>query len=119
MLTIKSSETEISALRYEMYHYPDALVQKRLHSVYLKATQPKLNCSQIGSYVSLHRRTISACIHTYNTFGIEGLKYNNYGTNISELAKNETTIIQPHRRSESNRQSTMLFSSSQRANMEE
>ena len=76
-----------------MYHYPDALVQKRLHCIYLKATNPKLNCSEIGQYVALHRKTVSACIHLYNTSGLNALKYNNYGTNQSELAKNQTTII--------------------------
>lgn len=94
MLTLKLSEAEILTLRYEMYHYPDALVQKRLHSIYLKATHPELNCTQIGDYVGFHRKTVSACIHSYNTSGLGALKYNNYGTNQSELCKNQTTIIE-------------------------
>jgi transposase len=94
MLTIKLSEAEISTLRYEMYHYPDAIVQKRLHVIYLKGTQNKLSCNQIGSYTGLHRATVSAIIHTYNSGGIAALKYNNYGTNTSELQQYRTTIIE-------------------------
>jgi transposase len=94
MLTIKPSDAEISTLRYEMYHYPDAIVQKRLHVIYLKGTEPSLSCSQIGVYTGLHRTTVSAIIYTYNDSGISALKFNNYGTNISELHKYKTTIIQ-------------------------
>jgi transposase len=94
MLTLKLSESEISTLRYEMYHYPDAIVQKRFHSIYLKGTQPLLSCSKIAMYLGLHRTTVSCSIRTYNSSGIEGLKYNNYGTNKSELSKNQISIIE-------------------------
>ena len=80
MLTLHISEavrrpTQIGELNYEMYHYPDALVQKRFHSVYLKAIAPELSCQKIGLYVSLSRQKVSAFIKLYNQSGIQSLKF--------------------------------------------
>jgi transposase len=93
MLTLQISKAEIAELKYEMYHYPDALVQKRFHSIYLKAIAPELSCQQIGLYVSLSRQKVSAFIKLYNQSGIQSLKFNNYGTNKSELENYSETLL--------------------------
>jgi len=93
MLTLHISEAQIGELNYEMYHYPDALVQKRFHSVYLKAIAPELSCQKIGLYVSLSRQKVSAFIKLYNQSGIQSLKFNNYGTNKSELENHSETLL--------------------------
>ena len=93
MLTLQISEAEIGALNYEMYHYPDALVQKRFHSVYLKAIAPELSCQKIGLYVSLSPQKVSSFIKLYNQSGIQSLKFNNYGTNKSELENHSETLL--------------------------
>ena len=93
MLTLQISEAEIAELKYEMYHYPDALVQKRFHSIYLKAIAPELSCQQIGLYVSLSRQKVSAFVKLYNQSGIQSLKFNNYGTNKSELENYSETLL--------------------------
>ena len=47
-------EDEIRHLNYQRFHYPCPRVQKRLHAVYLKATQNKMSNSKIGELVDLH-----------------------------------------------------------------
>lgn len=93
MLTLQISEAEIAELKYEMYHYPDALVQKRFHSIYLKSIAPELSCQKIGLYVGLSRQKVSVFIQLYNQSGIESLKFNNYGTNQSELENHSETLL--------------------------
>jgi transposase len=93
MLTLQISEAEIAELKYEMYHYPDALVQKRFHSIYLKAIAPELSCQRIGLYIGLSRQKVSAFIQLYNQSGIQSLKFNNYGTNKSELENHSETLL--------------------------
>ncbi len=72
MLTVKSDSSQISMLIYEMYHraenrYPDAIVQKRFHVIYLKMTNPKLSCTQIGSYVEYKSYFLYFCKGKENT----------------------------------------------------
>lgn len=93
MLTLQISEAEIAELKYEMYHYPDALVQKRLHSIYLKSTDSCLSCEKIGMYCGLSRQKVSDFIKLYNHSGIESLKFNNYGTNQSQLDNHSETLL--------------------------
>jgi transposase len=93
MLTLQISEAEIAELKYEMYHYPDALVQKRLHSIYLKSMNQSLSCKEIGLYSGLSRQKVSDFIKMYNQSGVQRLKFNNYGTNKSELDNHSETLL--------------------------
>jgi transposase len=93
MLTLQISEAEIAELKYEMYHYADALVAKRLHSIYLKSIDQSLSCEKVGLYSGLSRQKVSDFIKIYNQSGIEGLKFNNYGTNKSELENHSETLL--------------------------
>lgn len=92
MLTLQASEADIATLNYERFHYPDAIVQKRLHAVYFKITQ-KYSCTEIGSLVDLNRKTVSQSIHNYELGGICSLYFNNYGTNKSILENQKSSII--------------------------
>lgn len=50
MLTeLNMSEDEIQRLNYERFHYLCPKIQKRLHAVYLKATQ-KMSNEKIGQF---------------------------------------------------------------------
>ncbi len=53
MLTLSISEAEKSVLSYKRFSYPCVIVQKRLHAVYLKATQELTN-AQVGLFCGLH-----------------------------------------------------------------
>lgn len=93
MLTLQASESEIATLNYERFHYPCPIVQKRLHAVYLKLSQPHYSCTAIGSLIDLNRKTVSECIHNYDSGGISSLYFNNYGTNQSKLECKKEAII--------------------------
>ena len=83
-LPFKISEAEsdsyrIEKLSYERYAYPDPLIQKRIFSVYLKATLGWTN-SLIGKVVGLHCNMVGYWLGVYKQKGFEGLLVNNYGT---------------------------------------
>jgi len=87
MLQINISETEIQTLNYERFYYPCPIVQKRFHIIYLKSRQ--FSHSDISKILDVHINTVSNCIKTYNTGGIQLLKQVAYGTNYSKLDKHK------------------------------
>jgi transposase len=98
------SDADLDQLNYERYHYPDPMVQKRLHAVYLKA---RLNCSYrtISLITGLHHNMVSIWVQTYQRDGIAGVITNRYGTNKSKLEAYAASILadfeaQPPRSSE-------------------
>jgi len=91
MYTLNCSEAEIQELNYERYYYPSAIVQKRFHVIYLRATT-KLSNKKIGLLLDRHPNTITKDIKCYLREGIKGLKTVKYGTNTSELFKHKTSI---------------------------
>ncbi len=92
MRTINLSTSETDMLNYERYHYPDPVIQKRLHAVYLKATLTKSN-KEIGHIVDASRNSISNWLDIYESDGFEGLCKLGYGTNTSELQQHTVSIL--------------------------
>jgi len=90
MHTLNLSEAKIQQLNYERYYYPCALVQKRMHSVYLIANN--FQHKSVAEILDRHPNTITHDIKRYKLEGIEGLKRVNYGTNKSELDTHESSI---------------------------
>ena len=65
MLTkFKISSGELARLNYERYHYPCPLVQKRLHSIYIKAMSGLSN-EDVGNFTDAHRNSISEWAKVY------------------------------------------------------
>lgn len=91
MHTLNLSDAEIQQLNYERFYYPCPIVQKRLHSIYLKCAM-NFDHQEIGKILNRHPNTITKDILCFQTKGIDGLKQVNYGTNKSELDKYEVTI---------------------------
>jgi len=91
MHTLNPSEAEIQQLNYERFHYPCAVVQKRMHTVFLVCTTD-YEYQEIGKLFDRHPNTVTKDIKRFQTKGIEGLKEVNYGTNQSELDLHETTL---------------------------
>ena len=87
-------EDEIRHLNYQRFHYPCPRVQKRLHAVYLKATQNKMSNSKIGELVDLHCNSVSAFIRIYRSSGIEGLYFNDHYSPGSELDSHSSSILE-------------------------
>src|ERR1700709_1105961 len=94
MLTkLQISSEELTKLNYERYHYPCPAVQKRLHSIYIKAVSGLSN-EDIGKLTDAHRNSISEWVHLYQQGGIKALLQVNYGTNKSLLEAHATSIVE-------------------------
>src|SRR3954454_10195716 len=91
LTTLQISSEELTRLNYERYHYPCPLVQKRLHSLYIKAVSGLSN-EAIGNLTDAHRNSISEWVHLYQQGGMEALKKVNYGTNTSLLESQAASI---------------------------
>ena len=83
MLTkLEISSAELARLNYDRYHYPCPLVQKRLHSIYIKVISGLSN-EDVGNFTDAHRNSISAWVKVYQQGGIDALLKVNPGTNKS------------------------------------
>ena len=93
MLPLNLSEAEIQELKYERFHYPCPIVQKRLTAVFLSATVES-SVSTIGLMSGLHRHSVNHWVKVYQTEGLGSLYKVHYGTNQSELEHHVESIIQ-------------------------
>lgn len=94
MLTIfKLNSEELKELKYERYHYPCPLVQKRLHCLYLKAAEGLAN-EDIGRLMGASRNSISQWIQSYLKGGFEAITQVGYGTNQSSLENHASSIME-------------------------
>ena len=94
MLTrLHISSEELARLNYERYHYPCPLVQKRLHSLYIKAVSGLSN-EGVGNLTDAHRNSIMEWVKLYRQGGIEALLKVNYGTNTSALEEHATSLVE-------------------------
>jgi transposase len=93
LTTIEISSEELTRLNYERYHYPCPLVQKRLHSLYIKAVSGLSN-EDVGKLTDAHRNSISEWVKVYQQGGMEALLKVNYGTNTSVLEEQATSIVE-------------------------
>jgi transposase len=94
MLTqMNLSKEEIRRLNYERYHYPCPKIQKRLHAVYIKATQSMSN-EQTGDIVGIHSNSVSSYIKLYQERGFEGLYATGYHPGKSKLESHAFSLIE-------------------------
>ena len=92
MLTILSiSPEELQKLNYKRFHYPCPLVQKRLHSIYIKAVS-NLSNELVGKMTDAHRNSVSEWIGKWQAGGFEALLDVHYGTNKSVLENHANNI---------------------------
>jgi transposase len=92
MLPLNLSKAKIQQLKYERFHYPCPIVQKRLTAVFLYATV-KASISTIGLMSGLHRQSVTRWVKAYESEGIESLFTVHYGTNQSRLDEDAESII--------------------------
>src|SRR3954470_7700092 len=94
MLTkLEISSEELTKLNYERYHYPCPLVQKRLHSLYIKAVSGLSN-EDVGNLTDAHRNSLSEWVKLYQQGGMEALMKVNYGTNTSVLEEQAGSLVE-------------------------
>lgn len=92
MLTkLEISSEELEKLNYERYHYPCPVVQKRLHSIYIKAITDLSN-EDVGNLTDAHRNSIGEWIRIWQSQGLDALLEVHYGTNKSVLENHATSI---------------------------
>jgi transposase len=96
MRTINLSTSETDKLNYERYHYPDPIVQKRCHAVYLKKAFSKSN-KEIALIVDASRNSVSNWVNIYGRGGFDQLCKVGYGTNTSKLDNHSTSILESFR----------------------
>lgn len=94
MLTLHISKADLEIARYERFSNPSPIVQKRLHTLFLKSL-PDLSHEKIALILGIHRDTVTAYIRLYETKGINGIKKLNYGTNHSVL-DNYIDVLLPY-----------------------
>lgn len=91
MHTLNLSEAEIQQLNYERFYHPCPIVQKRMHSIFLKCAL-NFEHQEIGKILNRHPNTITQDVLLVQAKGIEGLKQVNYGTNKSDLDEHKESI---------------------------
>ena len=72
MPTLHLSEAEMQRLDTERFSHKQALVQRRLHCLYLKASSELTN-EQIGRCMGLHANQVGQYIRSYQCQGLPAL----------------------------------------------
>ena len=86
------SEAEMRKLDTERFSHKQALVQRRLHCVYLKASSALTN-KQIAYCMGVHANQVGQYIRLYEQQGIAGLSLTAYGTNRSALDDHADLLV--------------------------
>jgi len=96
MLTLDISESEQNELNKERFNYPCPIVQKRMHTIYLKSKN--YSHKDIADIIDIHINSVTNFIKMYQQGSIVQLKQVNYGTNKSQLDDFQTSIEDDFRR---------------------
>lgn len=92
MITIKFTESEIEALKWERFYHPSPKVQLKMEVLFLKSNG--LLHGQICNICGITRATLASYLKLYITGGIEGLKAINYAGRENKLKPHIQSIEQ-------------------------
>jgi transposase len=95
MLSVQLTEKDMQTVNFERFHYPCPIVQKRCHTLYLKAKQ--YTHQEIADILDLHPNSITTYLKMYQKGGLEQLKRVNYGTNTSALEAHQSSLEEAFR----------------------
>lgn len=90
MIRIEMSSEELNILRYEKYHYPHPLIQRKYDVLLLKAHG--LSTSQIARIFALTPNTIRNYLYEYLDGGIDNLKNIRYKGQPTSLLSHKNSI---------------------------
>ena len=90
MIRIKMSSEELDILRYEKYHYPHPLVQRKFDVLLLKAHG--LSTSKIAEIFSITPNTTRNYLYEYLDGGIDNLKKIRYKGQPTALLSHKNSI---------------------------
>lgn len=86
------SQAEMQELDKQRFRHKQAIVQRRLHCVYLKA-HTELTNEQIGRCMDVHANQVGRYVRIYQQAGMGKLCDTGYGTNGSILEEHATTLV--------------------------
>jgi len=92
MLTLNISSADLEITKYERFRYPCPIVQKRLHTLFIKSTT-NLSHKMIACVVGIHADTVTDYIRFYNEGGLSRIYQVGYGTNTSDLEYHNDTLL--------------------------
>ena len=69
---LKIPKKELKEIDYFRFNYPSAIIQKRMHIIFLKSL--KINHTMIGQILNIHVNTVTKILKMYDAGGIEKLK---------------------------------------------
>jgi transposase len=95
MIRIEFTAEAIEVLRYERFHHPHPLVQKKCEALLLKACN--ISTVKIAEILSVTQNTVRNYCHEYLSGGIESLKIIRYKGQSSELLKHQFSIEEEFR----------------------
>lgn len=88
--TVHISEADADAAKYEMFHHPDPIVQKRMLCVRMKYLG--FRHQDIGDTIGCCRNTVGNYLELYEASGLEGLKVLNYHKPKSKLDRHRAKV---------------------------
>ena len=95
MLTIHLTKAELQTVNRDRFHYPCPIVQKRCHTLYLKAKH--YSHQQIAEILDIHPNSVTNYLKLYLNGGMDRIKQVNYGTNTSELESHQSSLEEAFR----------------------
>lgn len=84
------SEADADAARYEMFHHPDPIVQKRMMCIRMKYFGFKHE--EIGNVIGCCRNTVGNYLNLYEESGLEGLRVLKYHKPKSKLDRHSAKV---------------------------
>ena len=90
MIKIELPPKELDILRYERFHYPHPMVQKKCEVLLLKAYG--LSTSKIAEILSITPNTVRNYLYEYLDGGIEALKEIRYKGQVTALLSHKNSI---------------------------
>ena len=87
---IHISEADAKAAKYESFHHPEPLVQKRMQCLRLKYR--RYENQQIAAILEISRNTVCNYLKLYDQSGLEGLRTLNYAGPVSKLDKHRPKV---------------------------
>ncbi len=90
---LQISQADLQALDKQRYQEKQALVQRRLHCVYVKASM-QLSNEMIGKLFGVHPNQVGQYVRSYQAGGLSCLQQTHYGTNRSLLEDHVEIILQ-------------------------
>lgn len=93
MIKVEIGSLELAEIGEERYRHPSPLIQKRLHTLYLKAAT-QFSHEEIAQAVGIHRDTVTRQLELYNEVGLAGYCKTKYKGQKSDLDTHTDCLLE-------------------------